>query len=288
MWLELPDGRRLTYLVEGPSDGTPLVYHHGTPAAGVPWPSFVAAAARHGLRVVFYDRAGYRESSPKPGRSVADVAADVAAVLDALGAGTFLTLGASGGGPHALACAALLPDRCLGAASVAGVAPYGAPGLDWMAGMGADNVEEFGAALAGEAELTRFLEAAAPEVAKLRPADVVAGFGDLLSETDTRHLTPELAEYLATSSRAAVREGIAGWRDDDLAFTRPWGFELAEIRVPTLLWQGAQDLMVPVAHAHWLADRIPGVEAHISEEDGHLSIAVGRLGEIYDWLAGQF
>ncbi len=283
MWLTLPDGRRLTYLVEGPEDGTPLVYHHGTHGAAVPWPSLVAAAARRGLRVVFYDRAGYGESSPKPGRSVADVAADVAAVLDALGAGTFLTVGWSGGGPHALACAALLPDRCAGAASVAGVAPFTAPGLDWLAGMASDNVTEFGTALAGEAELTRFLDTVVPGLAGMRPADVIAGLGDLASETDKEHLTPELAEYLATSFRAAIREGIAGWRDDDLAFVRDWGFPLSA-RCPVSVWQGAQDRMVPYPHGQWLAAHWPGAASYLDPALGHLSYPATGFAAVLDEL----
>jgi pimeloyl-ACP methyl ester carboxylesterase len=110
-------------------------------------------AARYGLRTVLHARPGYAGSTPLPGRSVADVAADVAVVVDALGADEFVTVGWSGGGPHALATAALLPDRCLGAATIAGVAPYAAAGLDWLAGMGVENIEEFGAAVAGEPAL---------------------------------------------------------------------------------------------------------------------------------------
>jgi pimeloyl-ACP methyl ester carboxylesterase len=110
----------------------------------------------------------------------------------------------------------------------------------------------------------------------------------LLPPVDRDVLTGERAEHTKRMFARAVAHGVAGWRDDDLAFTRPWGYELVDIGVPVLLWQGVQDLMVPVAHGRWLAERIPGVEAHISEEDGHLSIAVGRLGEIYDWLRDRF
>ena len=136
MFINLPDGRHLEVLVEGPADGLPVVCHYGTPSGAVPYQALFDAAARHGLRAVVCSRPGYGDSTPRPGRSVADVAGDVAAVLDALGADRFVTYGTSGGGPHALACAALLPDRCLAAVSVAGVAPYRAEGLDWLAGMG--------------------------------------------------------------------------------------------------------------------------------------------------------
>ena len=143
MLTNLPDGRRLEVLVEGPADGLPLLVHTGTPSAPVRYGPLIDAATRLGLRTVVLSRPGYAEATPRPGRSVADVAGDVAAVLDAMGAGRFVTIGTSGGGPHALACAALLPDRCAAAACVAGVAPYPAEGLDWLAGMGRENVEEF-------------------------------------------------------------------------------------------------------------------------------------------------
>src|SRR5690348_3773916 len=154
-------GRRLEVLVEGPEGAPGLVFHSGTPSAAVRFPPLSEVAAAHGLRLVTWSRPGYAGSDPAQGRSVADVAADTAAVLAALGMGEFVTVGWSGGGPHALACAALLPGRCLAAASMAGVAPYQAEGLDWSQGMGSENLAEFQAALAGPAELTRFLEPAA-------------------------------------------------------------------------------------------------------------------------------
>ena len=157
----MPDGRVIEILTAGPADGLPLVLHEGTPVGLALFEPTVAAAAVRGLRVILAARPGYEGSTPRPGRRVADVAGDVADVLNALGADTFLTMGWSGGGPHALACAGVLPGRCLAAASIAGVAPYGATGLDWLAGMGPGNVKEFGSAVAGQAPLTEFLEKAA-------------------------------------------------------------------------------------------------------------------------------
>jgi pimeloyl-ACP methyl ester carboxylesterase len=152
---ELSDGRTIEYVVTGPPTGMPLVLHHGTPGAAAVYPPAVEAAARHGLRLVTYSRPGYGRSTAKPGRTVGDAAGDVAAILDTVGAGPFVTIGWPGGGPHALACATLA-ERCLGAALIGGAAPYGVAGLDWMAGMGKENVAEFNAALAGEAALTGF------------------------------------------------------------------------------------------------------------------------------------
>ncbi|WP_030439081.1 alpha/beta fold hydrolase [Actinoplanes subtropicus] len=270
--LILPDGRVLEYLVEGPATAIPLVLHHGTPSGTVRYAPVVDAVLAGGFRFVQASRPGYASSTPRPGRRVADVAADTAALMDALDAPAFVTVGWSGGGPHALACAALLPGRCRAAATIAAVAPYDAKGLHWLSGMGEENVQEFGAAVAGAEQLDAFLIPAAAGMSEVKPADLVEAFGDLISEVDRRTLAGGLADYLAASFRAAVREGIAGWRDDDLAFVADWGFRLEEIRVPLSLWQGDQDRMVPFAHGAWLAAQLPTAEAHLVPGEGHLSL----------------
>jgi len=272
--VELPGGRTLEYLLEGEADRPALVLHHGTPGGATRCAPMNEAALRLGFRVLTPGRPGYGGSTPHPGRRVADVAADTAAMLDSLGITDFVTLGWSGGGPHALACAALLPGRCRAAASLAGVAPYTATadGLDWLAGMGEDNQVEFGAALDGPAKLTEFMTAAAPEFAKVTAANVAEAFGDLISEVDKKALAGPMAEFLAESARYSVSTGVAGWRDDDIAFTRPWGFDLASITVPVSIWQGDQDRMVPLAHGRWLAAHIPAAEVHLRPGEGHISL----------------
>jgi pimeloyl-ACP methyl ester carboxylesterase len=272
MDLKLQDGRTLEYVVGGPADGLPLVFHHGTPGAAVLFPPMTDAAARHGLRTVMYSRAGYAGSTARPGRSVSDVAGDIAALMDALDADAFVTLGWSGGGPHALATAALLPDRCRAAATIAGVAPYAAEGLDWLAGMAQENLDEFGAAVAGEEPLTAYLEQEAPGLAQVSGAEIAASLGDLVSDVDKRALTGAFADYLAESFHAAVSTGIAGWRDDDLAFVGDWGFRPEDIQAPLSLWQGDQDRMVPFAHGGWLASHLPTAESHLVPGEGHLSL----------------
>jgi len=265
-------GRDLEVLVDGPEGGTVLLFHSGTPSAAVRNPLITNPAAKRGLRVVCYSRPGYASSTPSPGRSVADAAEDVEAILDALAAERFLTLGWSGGGPHALACAALLSERCLAAAIIAGVAPYGAAGLDWLAGMGQDNVDEFGAALEGEVAVSEFLEKAAAELAQVTGPVLADALGGLASGVDKAALTGELADVLAESFRRSVSTGIAGWRDDDLAFTRPWGFELKSMRVPVAIWQGARDLMVPFDHGRWLAANVAGAQSRLLDDEGHISL----------------
>jgi len=267
------------------SGDEPLVFHWGTPCAAVWFEPLATAAAGAGLRLVMYSRPGYAGSTPRPGRSVADAAADVAAVLDALGADTFVTMGWSGGGPHALACAALLPDRCAAATSLAGVAPYPAEGLDWLAGMGTENVEEFSAAIAGERALSAALQKLAGDLEAIRGADVAAALGGLVSDVDKLALTGDFAQAMAESFRRALSTGIAGWRDDDLAFTRSWGFDLAAIRRPVAVWQGGQDRMVPFSHGQWLAAHIPTAQAHLYPDEGHLSLGVASLDRIVADLA---
>ena len=281
--VQLPDGRRLDVRVSGPDDGLPLVFHHGTPGALTPIRALERAAHAHGLRLVTTSRPGYGGSTRQPGRTVADVAADTAAVLAAIGAERCLIAGWSGGGPHALACGARL-----GAAAavlvIAGVAPYPAAGLDWMAGMGEENVVEFSTALRGEAELRPYLLREAEPLRGITADQIVASLDTLLPDVDRAVLTGEFGDDMAAGFREAVRVSVDGWLDDDLAFTRPWGFDLEEITVPTMIWQGSADLMVPFAHGRWLAAQLPGAAAHLEEGEGHLSVGLGALDRMLDEL----
>lgn len=279
-----PDGRDLEVMRDGSADGRTLVFHVGTPNAPDEFPLLTDALDDRGWQLVAYARPGYSASSRREGRSVADAAADVAIILDELGLDRFVTLGWSGGGPHALACAALMPERCDAAASLAGVAPYDAEGLDFLAGMGPENVEEFGAAARSRTELRTFLERFADELSTVTAEEVAASLGGLVDEVDRRALTGELAETQARMLRSALSTGIAGWFDDDLAFVKPWGFELAQIVVPVSIWQGAHDRMVPFAHGEWLAAHIPGARVHLYDDEGHISL-VQQLPRILDDLA---
>jgi pimeloyl-ACP methyl ester carboxylesterase len=280
--ITMPDGRDLDVLLAGPPGGLPLVIHEGTPIGLVLYPPRVQAAQDRNLRVILTARPGYERSTPRPGRRVVDVAADIAAVLDELGLDTFVTAGWSGGGPHALACAAALPGRCLAAASVAGVAPYGADGLDWPAGMGPENIAEFNSAVQGPAALTELLDAEAARLAAVTGEQVAASLGAIISAADNAALTGEFADYIAAGLRAGVSTGIAGWRDDDLAFVQDWGFRIEDARVT--VWQGGQDLMVPFAHGQWLAANVPGARAHLLPGDGHLTLGGPGSGLVMDDL----
>ena len=285
--IELPDGRDLEVEVSGPEGAPVLLFNGGTPGGSSQLPPMARGAHARGLRLVTWSRPGYGTSTRRPGRIVADAVGDAAAVLDHLGVDTCLVAGWSGGGPHALAIGALLADRVRGVLCIAGVAPYAAEGLDFLAGMGEDNIEEFGAALKGEDALRAWLDNVRPELVAVTPDDVAASLDTLLPPVDEAVLTGEYAEHLAESFRQAVSTGVDGWLDDDLAFTRPWGFDLGAIKVPTYLWQGIDDLMVPFAHGQWLAERIPGVTAHLESGEGHLSVGLGAMDRMLDELAAS-
>ena len=274
-------GRRLSYRVDGPPSGRVLVFCTGTPQGTVEDAELVDAAAAAGLRLVTYDRPGHGASDRAPGRTVRDAVDDVTDLLDALDADAFVVAGHSGGGPHALACGALLPERCRAVAVLAGVAPYDAEGLDFLAGMGPENVEEFGAAVAGEDTLRPLRQAYEAELREVTAEGVVASMAGLLPPVDQSVLTTSsFGATVAARFRAALATGVDGWLDDDLAFVRPWGFDVTDVRVPVSVWQGSEDLMVPFSHGRWLADQLPQARAHLLEGEGHLSVVVGKLGEV--------
>jgi pimeloyl-ACP methyl ester carboxylesterase len=215
---------------------------------------------------------------------VADDAGLLAELLDHLEVAEFTSVGWSGGGPHALAAAALLAGRCRAATVIAGVGPYGVEGLDFLDGMGEDNIHEFGAALAGEAQLRQFLHTAAEGLRATTGSDIIEALASLLPASDRAVLTGEAADEMAAEMHEAISQGIEGWVDDDLAFTRSWGFDLGTITTPVALWQGSDDLMVPLAHGRWLAQAVSGACARELPGEGHLSLVSGRMGELFDEL----
>jgi pimeloyl-ACP methyl ester carboxylesterase len=283
--LTASDGRTLEAIVAGPGDGTPVLMHHGTPgSANDLWPPHIERAEARGLRLLEYTRPGSAGSDRDAGRTVASCGADATAVADAVGAERFLTVGGSGGGPHALACAALLPDRVLAAATIAGVAPADAEDLDWLDGMGEENLEEFAAARAGLAELEAFMTRWASELRALTGPQVLESLGGLVSPPDAAVLTGAYADFAAAGIRHSLSTGIWGWFDDDLAILGDWGFDLGRIEVPVSIWQGREDRFVPPAHGEWLAGQVAGADAHLLDEHGHLSLSLALFGDILDEL----
>ena len=282
--IDLPDGRSLDLDVSGPEDGIPLVFHHGTPGSVRQFRAIQRAAHERGLRLVTFSRPGYGASTRQPGRRVVDAVADVAAVLAHLGTPRCLVAGWSGGGPHALATGARLPKQVAGILCIAGVAPYDAEGLNFLEGMGQQNIDEFGLALQGEEAIRPSHEAEAVGLRNTDAAGLIEGMATLLPDVDRAVLTAEFGENLAANFAEGFRTGVDGWVDDDLAFVAPWGFSLAEIAVPAFVWQGSEDLMVPFAHGQWLAAHVPGASPRLQQAEGHLSIGVGALDRMFDDL----
>ena len=280
--LRIDDGRTLEVSDTGPALERVLLFLHGTPGCAHQ-PRYLAAATEaRGLRLVTFSRPGYASSTRLAGRAVADVADDAAALVESIGAGRALVAGVSGGGPHALACAALRPDRFSAAIVISGIAPFDASDLDFLAGMGQDNLDEYAAALGGEAQLRTLLENEADTMRSGTLQGVLDVMGASLPDSDRAVLTAEEGRDFLEGAQHALSGTIDGWVDDDLAFINPWGFDPTAIEVPTSLWHGTADVLVPVAHGEWLAERIPGVHSHIEPDEGHLSLRLHHIGAMLD------
>jgi pimeloyl-ACP methyl ester carboxylesterase len=287
--VESSGGRTLSVREAGDPAGVPVLVLNGTPSSSLLYAPTVRDAETRGIRLFSYDRPGYAGSSRNRGRSVADCAEDVAVVCDALGVERFCVWGISGGAPHALAVAALLSDRVAAAAALAPCAPFGVEGLDWYEGMGEQNIEEFGAIFEGEHAHLEVLERDRADLMAATPEGLVDAWRTLLGPSDRKVLDGGgIAAYILDCVRIGIGDSLDGWFDDDLAFTRPWGFELSSIAVPVLHWQGEQDKFVPFGHGVWLSEHIPGVESRLTPEDGHLTLLEHRVSDVHAWLLERF
>jgi pimeloyl-ACP methyl ester carboxylesterase len=282
-----PDGRTVTVREAGDPRGVPVLVHWGTPGSSLLYEPHIRDAEERGIRLFSYDRPGYGGSTRRPGRTIADCAADVTAVCDALGVERFCVWGLSGGGPHALATAALLPDRVAAAAALAAVVPIDAEGIDFVEGMGEQNIASFNATMAGEEAHRAQHEQEAAEVLAATPEELREVLSTLLGPSDREVLTGELAQFLFDQMTAGSTNGTNGWFDDEEAFVRPWGFDVSAITRPVLVCQGEQDKFVPYAHGVWLAEHIPGCEAWLTAEDGHLTLIAG-VPRVHAWLLERF
>jgi pimeloyl-ACP methyl ester carboxylesterase len=285
--VRLANGRVLRVLDTGGAGGHLVVVLHGTPASRRLHEVWVTAAADAGLRLLVHDRPGYGGSTPWPGRTMADTAADVAAIADELGVDRFAVWGTSGGGPHALACVALLTDRVVAAAVVASYAPYDAAGLDFFAGMSEGGTQLLKLTTAGRDALHQVLSQAAEAVRLGTPEQWIEQMSPMVSPPDRALFDAKLAAAILADWREGLRPGVEGWVDDYLALLAPWGIDLGSVRAPVRLWFGELDWSMPAAHGRWLADAIPGAELRMFPDEGHFSLQFGRYREVMDWLAGQ-
>ncbi|MER5729933.1 alpha/beta hydrolase [Streptomyces sp. NPDC002138] len=277
------DGRHLMVERFGDPRGRPVFLLHGTPGSRLgPAPRGMVLYQRR-MQVIAYDRPGYGDSDRLRGRSVADAVQDVATIADALGLEKFAVAGRSGGAPHALACAALLPERVTRTAALVGLAPWDADGLDWFDGMTASNVREYTTASVDPEELAARLTPRAAAIGK-DPGRLLDELRIELTDNDRMIVADAgLRSMLLRNFREGLRNSADGWIDDALALCSPWGFEPADIRCPVMIWHGEQDVFSPVGHSRWLAERIPGATATIDPGAAHFA-ALRALPEILTWL----
>jgi pimeloyl-ACP methyl ester carboxylesterase len=285
--VETADGRTLALEEAGDPAGLPVLVHNGTPNSRHLYPPNVADAAQRGLRLIGYDRPGYGGSTPQPGRTIADCAADVRAICDSLGLTRLAMWGISGGGPHVLACAALLPGLVSAAASLASPAPRDAEGLDWFDGMGQDNIDDFRLYQSDPEASRAKLEKDREVLLAATPDDLMQGWQTLLTPTDAAALTGEVAGFLTWSMQDGLAPGGEGWWEDGVAQSAPWGFDLSQISVPVLVMHGRQDRFVPFGHGEWLAAHVPGAQARLLGNDGHVTLLQRRIPEVHAWLTAH-
>jgi pimeloyl-ACP methyl ester carboxylesterase len=279
-----PDGRALQVGESGDLDGRPILTHSGTPGSRLQFSHDVEKAERQGVRLISYDRPGYGSSDRLEGRTVAHCAEDVRAIAAALGIERLGVWGISGGGPHAIASAALLPDLVPAVAVLASPAPWGAQGLDYFDGMGELNVEDMRLQLEDPPAARAKQQEERVEMLEGTPEQLLEVLASLLSAPDRAVLTGELVEYLVETTRVGIGANDEGWWDDNVSLTEPWGFELHSITTPVLLLHGRQDRFVPFGHGEWLVRHIPGVQAELTHDDGHLTLTENHLEMVHGWL----
>jgi pimeloyl-ACP methyl ester carboxylesterase len=284
----LRDGRTLRFIERGDPTGRPVFVLHTSPGSKLLYGPHVADASRRGIRLISYDRAGYGGSTARPGRTAVDESSDVRELADALGIDRFAVWGHSKGGSYALACAAALPDRLVAAASLGAVAPYGAEGLDWFAGVDRLNVADFQLLTNDPAAWRRKLIQAVKEMRDITEEGL---YDDLFASSpaaDQEVLSPELIASFHAQMQDGLSQGPDGFIEDNLSDIRPWGFEFSSIKVPVQLWHGTDDRLVPLSHANWLAAHLPGADIRLEPHEGHISLFANRIPEVQEWLVSRF
>jgi pimeloyl-ACP methyl ester carboxylesterase len=286
--VRLADGRILRILEDGDPHGRPIFFLHGTPGSRLLYAKHVQDARRRGIRLIGHDRPGYGGSTAKPGRRLVDEAADVGAIADELGLDRFAIYGHSGGGAPTLACAARLPSRVVAAASLAGFAPFTAQGLDWLEGMGEASIAETKLMMSDQPAWETKTAAELPAAVNAPGNQLVEYWSTLFSDVDRAAIKGELGDYLLKQFREGLKPGVEGYLEDSLTQTNPWGFDPSAIRVPLQLWHGKQDKFAPFSHGRWLAAHLPGADAHLEPDEGHVTLFVRKIPLVHEWLVAHF
>lgn len=283
--LRLPDGRNLAWTDSGDPEGQAVLLLHGSPGCRLGRQTELEQLAADNIRQITYDRPGYGLSDPQPGRTVADAVADIRAILDAAGVERTGVIGGSGGGPHALAMATMLPERCTLVQCVVGVAPFSLLGEDFFSGMDPANKKRFAMAKGNRGEVVQAFTDEVARLAALRTDDPASVMGDMdLPESD-REILRQNAEKTLVVLAEAFRQGVAGFADDFTAMAKDWGFDPRDASAPVVISYGEHDVNVPAGHGRWLAANVPHVEVRVSSDAGHLMSASAGLALVRETAA---
>ena len=274
----LADGRKLEVQTAGSPSKNAIVFHHGTPGSFLTWQNWLPIVEELGAFAISYSRAGYGNSSRNENRTVIDNSSDIQELLSHFGITKEVSIGWSGGGPHAMADSTLKQNAAV--ITIAGVGEYNAPDLNFLDGMGPENHIEFGAAVEGRDQIEKWMLEYSPAMASVTGDELIEAFGGLIGDADKKCYTKEIADSGAADYRHGLSNGFYGWMDDDLAFVQPWGFDIRKISQPVELWQGDQDFMVPHAHGIWLSKQIPTSKLIFEPGEGHISLGVNKKASI--------
>ena len=261
--MTLVDGRTLAYTELGDADGPVAMYFHGAPTSRLDLVAYEECFVDRGVRVVSPDRPGFGGSSPQRGRSMLDWPTDVAALADHLRVDRFIAVGLSAGGPYAVACGALLPERVIGVGVANGVTDMGWP----PAWDDYDPVDASIMHLGDEDAAYRWMEehygadgSLFFEFTTLAPSDAA------LLEDQTR------AQTLLATIVESFRQGVGGLAADLTIQGRPWPFDPSAVRARTIVLHGDADPYLPVAHGRHTAEVIPNARFVLRPGQGHVSL----------------
>jgi len=275
----LSDGRKLGFAEFGERQGKPVFYFHGFPGSHLEAKIAETMAKDSRVRFIGIDRPGFGLSDFKLKRKLADWPNDVTELADSLGIDQFSILGVSGGGPYAAACAHQMPDRLISVGIVCGMGPVDVPHImDQMVSIyrqGLRLTRRFPKIVTALYPFSSFFFRNYPERMLSILSAKVAGPDKIALKNN------ELIKVLSASFREAFRNSLLWPATDVVLYSRPWGFSLDDIRIKVHLWHGEMDKVVPPAMGHYLANTIPDCRATFYPDEGHFSIILNRLHEIW-------
>jgi pimeloyl-ACP methyl ester carboxylesterase len=277
--ITLSDGRRLSFAEFGDRQGKPVFYFHGFPGTRLEAKLADSISRESKVRFIGIDRPGYGHSSFKPGRNFISWTDDIAELADALIIDRFSILGVSGGGPYAVACAFKMPDRLDSVGIICGMGPVDVPdlikGMSWPYRQGLRLAGRLPKIAIAFYCFSAFFFRNYPE----RTLSILSG---KVAEPDKIALKNKaLIQVLSASFREAFRSSLRWPATDMVLYSRPWGFPLADIDIAVHLWHGEKDRIVPPEMARYMAGSIPNCRATFFPDEGHFSIILNRIEEIW-------